>query len=448
MRATTERTGLILLILTLMGFGLRLAATQIFTGGLDLPLGDNDSSSLGSDETDYTAVARNVLAGRGYSNSHGPTSQRTPGLPLLIGIVFEIFGDRVVPLRMTMCLIGAMIVPAIYLLGRALLGVRAGLLAALVGAVFPSWVYASGSVMTDVPASVLVCIIAWLLIRTWQRDSLWLAAAAGLLAGFTTLVRPTAIVFFGTGLVWLLISMKNWPRRLSAALVLVAAFGAIISPWSVRNYYAQGRLVLISSKGGGELWKSTNPYATGINSLDAFEDERIFFAESLPEIERSLIYKEAALKFMREHPRRVLELAGIKFVQFWKVWSPRVSLAPNLATLASFGPVLVLFLIGAVRYGWQRGPDMLLVLMIAGLTALHMLFTSTIRYRVPIEPLCIILALKALGLWFESRRRDGEGDRPARVKLGAGRQPLILRSCASEAADRNPQSEIRTEFKC
>jgi hypothetical protein len=111
------------------------------------------------------------------------------------------------------------------------------------------------------------------------------------------------------------------------------------------------------------------------------------------------------LKFIRENPARFLELAGIKFVQFWKIWSPRVGLLPNLITLLCFGPVLVLFVVGIFKSGLRPGPELLVLLVIVALTALHMVFTSTVRYRVPIEPLCLILAIMVLAPLFEWRPR-------------------------------------------
>jgi 4-amino-4-deoxy-L-arabinose transferase-like glycosyltransferase len=382
--------------LTLLGFALRVGFTQMFDGGLTRPYTE--------DEPTYVNVARHVLAGEGYVRLNGPTSMRTPGLPLIAGTVIAICGDNVVCMRLTMCFIGALIVPAIFLAGRAVVNERIGLLAAMIGAVYPPWLYQSGAVLTDVPAAVLGCLVVWLLVRSWKEDSLPLVAGAGVLVGFTTLVRPTAIAFFVAAFVWLLIVMRTWRRGLSAALVMVVGFSVLIAPWCVRNYYAHGRFVFISSKSGSELWKSTNPYATGINSLDAFEDKRIFFLDenSVNEADADRIYKAAAVKFIRENPGRFVELAGIKFVQLWKVWSPRVGLLPNLVTLLCFGPVLVLFLVGIFKFALRPGPELLLLLVIAGFTALHMVFTSMVRYRLPIEPLCLILALQVL-VWFLER---------------------------------------------
>jgi len=368
--------------------------TQMFDGGLARPYAE--------DEPTYVNVARSVLAGHGYARPNGPTSMRTPGLPLVAGVVMATCGDSVVCMRLTMCLIGALIVPAIYLAGRVIVNVRTGLLAAVVGAGYPPWLHESGAVLTDVPAAVLGCLVVWLLVRAWKADSLLLVAGAGLLAGFTTLVRPTAIAFFGAAFVWLLIVMRTWRRGLSAALVLLAGFSLLIAPWCVRNFYAHGRFVFISAKSGSELWKSTNPYATGINALDKFEDNRIFFVDdSVSEAEADQIYKAAALKFIRENPGRFFELAGIKFVQFWKVWSPRVTMLPNLVTLCCFGPVLILFLVGSFKFALRPGPELLLLMIIVALTALHMVFTSMVRYRLPIEPLCLILALEVLAPHLE-----------------------------------------------
>jgi 4-amino-4-deoxy-L-arabinose transferase-like glycosyltransferase len=391
-----RRLWLILALLTLLGFGLRVAFTEMFDGGLARPYAD--------DEPTYVNVARRVLAGEGYVRPNGPTSMRTPGLPLLAGMVIATCGDSVVCMRLTMCFIGALIVPAIFLAGRAVVNVQIGFLAALVGAVYPPWVYASGAVLTDVPAAVLGCLVVYLVVRAWKEDSLPLAVGAGVLAAFTTLVRPTAMAFFGAAFVWMLISMKTWRRGLSAALALLAGFSLLIAPWCVRNYYAHGRFVFISSKSGSELWKSTNPYATGVNALDQFEDTRIFFLDdSVSEADQDRIYKAAAFKFIRENPGRFLELAGIKFVQFWKVWSPRVTLLPNLVSLFCFGPVLALFLVGIFKFALRPGPELLLLIIIVALTALHMVFTSEVRYRLPIEPLCLILALQVLAPFLKGR---------------------------------------------
>jgi 4-amino-4-deoxy-L-arabinose transferase-like glycosyltransferase len=401
---------LLLVLLTLLAFGVRVAVNEL-RGGLGQPY-------IG-DEGDYVSVARNVLAGHGYVGPHGPTSMRTPGLPFLMGTVMALWGEKIALLRLTMALVNALIVPAIYLLGRELMGVRAGLLAALVAVAFPAWAYDGAMIYTDLPTSALACVLAYLVIRAWKRDSLWLAAAAGLLAGGLSLVRPTGVAFVGAAVLWLLLCMRNWRRRLGASLVLVGAFGLVIAPWCVRNYYAHGRFVFLSARTGSDLWHSNNPYAIGIAGLDLdnYEDPRVFFAPAtLPEAEDDRIYKAAAFKFMKEHPRRVAELMGIKFIQFWKVWSPRVSLAPNVVMLLSFGPVLVCFLIAAGREGWRRGPALLLVLMIGALTALHMVFIANVRYRLAIEPLCVVLALYGvLPYWDRFKaatalRREGATD--------------------------------------
>src|SRR5262249_17945590 len=151
-----------------------------------------------------------------------------------------------------------------------------------------------------------------------------------------------------------------------------------------------------------------------------FEDKRIFFLDenSVSEADADRIYKAAAVKFIRENPSRFVELAGIKFVQLWKVWSPRVGLLPNLVTLLCFGPVLVLFLVGIFKFALRPGPELLLLLVIAGFTALHMVFTSMVRYRLPIEPLCLILALQVLVWFLERRPATASAPRMATQPLG------------------------------
>ena len=90
-----QRICLILAMLTLLGFGLRLGFTQMVDGGLARPYTE--------DEPTYVNVAKRVLAGEGYTRANGPTSMRTPGLPLVAGTVLAICGDNVVCMRLTMC---------------------------------------------------------------------------------------------------------------------------------------------------------------------------------------------------------------------------------------------------------------------------------------------------------------------------------------------------------
>src|SRR5205085_2810445 len=96
--------------------------------------------------------------------------------------------------------------------------------------------------------------------------------------------------------------------------------------------------------------------------------------------------RDAAIAWMANHPGRALQLAGIKFLRMWNV-------VPNAnefqsttlrAVLAlTYGPVLLLALLGAWKFAFRGWPYLLLVLPALYFTLLHVIFVSSICYRQP-----------------------------------------------------------------
>lgn len=212
------------------------------------------------------------------------------------------------------------------------------------------------------------------------------------------MIRSVCLIY-GPGLaLWLVLLMPTWKKRAAALLVLIVPFVCILLPWTIRNTRVHGRFVLLSTQGGSELYKGNNPDATGILAEDHHHFDEVlserYPSEKFPdEAVRSDLFQAEAVKFIRNNPQRFAELCWIRFGQFWKLYSPRVPLSNSLVVIASFGIALPFFLIQAIRVGWQRGAEMLLMLVILSQTALHMVFTSIVRYRLLIEPLVVVLAI-------------------------------------------------------
>ena len=388
------------------GFALRLIGTEVMADGLNRP--------YANDEVSYASLATSLAEGRGYVNEDGtPHSYRPPGVPLLVSLAFRITEPRILAARVFMCALGTLLIPVCYLLGASLGGARVGLVSAVVAAVFPHWVYFSGQVLTDLTAATLVGLAAWMLIEGWRRESLPWFAAAGIAWGLGALTRPSCLAFGPAIVLWVLVVMPNWRRSLLAAIVTCCALAAVTAPWAVRNALVLDRFALASSlggRGGLTLWIGNNPNATGILVKDrAYLREtgsKLFPAEDYPHpLDRANAYNADAVKFIRENPGRFTRLCAVKFVQLWKVYSPRVPLVQSLATIASFGVALPFFLIQAVRRGWRRSPELLMLLLIASQTALHMVFTANMRYRIPIEPLVLVMAAAGFFWSFDRLRK-------------------------------------------
>jgi 4-amino-4-deoxy-L-arabinose transferase-like glycosyltransferase len=390
-------------VLICIGFILRIAAAEIFTVGLN--------GGYQGDEEQYMSLATHIVQGLGFTNKNGiPISTPPPGLPLLLAMPISIAGPKVAVIRIFMAVVGSLLIPACYLLGRSLTGSqKVGWIAAVIAVFFPTWMIYSSSSHSDIPATVLVTLIVWMLVEGYRRHSLLWIAGAGILWGTATLMRAGCLAYAPGIILWLLLIMPDWKMRLAAVVAALVPCACILAPWSMRNMQVYGTFVLISTYGGSELYRANNPEATGIDYLDRpFEimSQRYPEGQYPNEAVRNQLLQADAVKFIRENPQRFAQLCFIRFIQFWKLYSPRIPLSNSLAVIASFGVALPFFLMQVVRLGWRREPEMLFLFIILCQTGLHMVFSSTARYRIPIEPLVILMAITGFRWIFGRFRYD------------------------------------------
>jgi hypothetical protein len=223
------------------------------------------------------------------------------------------------------------------------------------------------------------------------------------------LMRAESLSYAPAIILWLLIVVRGWRRRLGAVAAVAITAACILAPWTIRNTRVHGMFVLISTQGGYELYKSNNPDATGILSFDHphFIEvlDRRHSREKYPsEAARAQLFQADAVRFILENPYRFAELCFIRFIQFWKLYSPRVPLINSLAVIASLGLALPFFFIQVIRRGWRPGPEMLLLLVILCHTAVHVIYISIVRYRIPIEPMIVVMAIQGFYWALEQKR--------------------------------------------
>jgi 4-amino-4-deoxy-L-arabinose transferase-like glycosyltransferase len=324
-----------------------------------------------------------------------------------MAVPIGLMGSNIISIRLFMCFIESLLIAALYLLGRSTTGSpKLGLIAGAIAIVFPTWIVPSGSVMTDIPAAILVTLITWMLIEAHRRRSLSYIAGAGVLWGAVTLMRAGSLTYAPGIVLWLLLVMDDWKRRVAAIVAVTVPFVCMVAPWIIRNVEVHGRWVF-STQGGIQLYISNNPETTGILAIDQtrVDSTRAESYRNASEAVRDGLFQAEALAFIREHPSRFVELCFTHFVEFWKLYSPRVPLLNSLVVIASFGVALPFFLIQMIRRGWRRGPEMLFLLLILCHTALYTVYGSILRYRIPIEPLIIVMAITGYCWSFGHFRR-------------------------------------------
>lgn len=371
-------------ILLVIGFAIRLAACEHVLANSLLKFPDTEL---------YQAYAERIFAGEEYSVG-GDAAQRTPGYPAFLAVCWRILGrsDRAV----LWCQAGCSTLTC-WFVWRLTECVRPDSTltanAALALAVFdPFSVVSAATQLSECVFTTLAIAslyLSWRAYGTKSGNSVARLFAAGLLAGFAVLVRPSVLPLAGIAAIVPLIYVSRLTRRggIAFAVGLVLA----ISPWIVRNAQRYEAFIPTTLNVGESLYDGLNPNATGASSMEFAARPEI---RQMPEVARDGHWRTEAVDFAMSNPRRVLELAAIKIVRFWSPW-PNEGRFRSLAIDLATGTASTVTYLLAVAGCWRlRNRPLLLAVLLAPAVyfcGLHAIFVSSVRYRTPILPLLDVL---------------------------------------------------------
>ncbi len=317
---------------------------------------------------------------------------RTPGYPLFLAACQAVFGPQAaIGARLVQGLLGAACVPLVYALTRAVrpaVPASVAVVAAGLAAVEPYWAGTSALLLSEAVFVPLMLIMLWGMAATWPgrgaplpRNGWPVAIAAGLAAGSAVLVKPS---WFLAPLAGCAIACLS-PRNVRGAAGVLLGMALVLAPWAIRNERAVGKPVITALWGGASLYDGLNPSADGSSDMRFLADPRF---RSLGEIEQDRALRDVALAFARENPLRVARLALVKAGRFWSPWPNAAEFRASWSNLASAAVTLPLFgLLIAGAWVVRRDPRALGLLAgpLLYFLALHVVFVSSIRYRIPAQ---------------------------------------------------------------
>jgi 4-amino-4-deoxy-L-arabinose transferase-like glycosyltransferase len=439
------------------------------------------------DASAYAAIAANLDQGHGFTAGSGatqPSSNYSPGLPLLAAGVYKVTGgvhERLA--RLLLAAIGALSVLFAYLIGRRLSGPAAGLIGALAVAIYPALLEYQGMLMSEPLAATLLS--GAVLAMFWadgarQGDPAWgrseeegLRAGRcvrsrppspdhphvrwllpGILLGALAMVRPEYLgVAFLLGAVVLVRGLGvNWRASLARAAILMAGIIVVVAPWTIRNAEALGRFVPISTGGGQVLFAGTylpsdgNPEQVGEEvvgrhpGLFAPADARRLRLEQIlarlaaaryPNLESdqalSRMGKQQLWDDISEEP---LEYAGFVAAKVGRIWShgPRSVMREPLWEALHWA-LLAFGLLGLGLLAWRRRWEALVIgTVFLAITAISALLVASPRRVLVMVPLLAALAgVGATWLWARSSQLDRRASRRGPPPAGAPRPDSLTR---------------------
>lgn len=355
-----------------------------------------------SDHAVYEQHALSMLQGNGY----GSSAYFPPGMAFLIYGIYAVFGRSIIAVQLANALVGGLLTWLTYDVGKRVVSAPAARLAGLMAAFFPSLVIYS---ITFGYGPLLCCAIfgcASLFLRRGKcADHPWRhVALIGALIGVASLLKPICLLLpavFG-------LSYLRWgaplTRSLRNVLVMTLFMGAVITPWTVRNYLVLGAFVPGTTTGGINLWLANNPQATGLPT------DYPPFALGTTEIERDRWSARMAVRYVLDHPHRFAALQLPKAAYMWGTSSTSLAAIPDgfshpaaeRAVKAVINTAWVFicffFIVAICRDGLCKSTIAFwpVVCLLAYVWGVHLFFVVQSRYHLAIIPVLFIGAAAAI----------------------------------------------------
>lgn len=389
----------------------------------------------------FGRIAHRIAQGAGFSQGHGPTMRRAPLYPYIGGALLALSGrdapgaTQVVmyrPIVAANCIFFGATCVVVWRLSTRLFGPRPGLLAAALCPWVPQCLRYVGMTEVETLMGLCVALLAATGVSLADRPSARTGAWFGVTAAAATLSKPIVLLY---PFAFLAVAAWRWKvgRRLRqgalAGSIALASFGAVLAPWSVRNWAVTGgEFKGISSNGPGEFLRGyvnaqpkyyllrqdfggTGPGEKWDPEANTFEERLLkpygvpFYwavlgsdetspphpavSDAILEVEKDRVETMEAKRRVLRHPLAFLGKFAVQLFTFWYVVETRKKSA-IVGVLAAV--VLVLATLGVVRARRQGETVWPVVAVILYFNVIYAVFLAFARYSMPLFPTLVVLA--------------------------------------------------------
>ncbi|MBN1211200.1 MAG: glycosyltransferase family 39 protein [candidate division Zixibacteria bacterium] len=352
---------------------------------------------------------------------------RAPLYPYFLAGLFKITGSSLYWSRFAQAVLGSLLPLLLYLFGLMIFNRKVAFWTAALAVFYPTFLYYDTSLLITSLMVLLTLILVWQLYRTQARPQTLNFIITGVLLGLTGLARPNILLLGPALFIWVWLVLKETGPLKKALLhyiiIGVAAF-IIILPVTVRNYIVSGDPVLIAWQGGFNFYLGNNRQASGWSATVPGIDysweggywDAIVIAENdlkrtLKRSEVSDYWYDRAFDEIFDDPAAFLSLAFKKLRLFFNGYE--IPNNQNLYFTREFVPILkplmfdkiiyfpyglvaplALLGLGLTLQNWRK--YLLIYLVLGSYLISLMLFFVCARFRQPVLPLMLLLAVFAI----------------------------------------------------
>lgn len=365
-----------------------------------------------ADTVFYYGSALSLAEGEGYKNPWNgeDTNLYPPGYPLVLALALTVFGQNLIVGKLLNAVLGAATALFVYIFATRVSNRRVGIVAGTITAIFPTQVFFSTVLLTEVLFTTLTTAFV-LLVMIWtaeRRPSTWQLLTLGLLAGFMSLVRAEAVLLILAVAVLWKFFLPSWRQLVRNLAIFVLGVALLVTPWAIRNYVTLGEFE----------WRARGPGGFGAGLSPDFDEQLLlrFFQIDPPsfgELSRHYLTHpwDAGTVTIRKFARLYSnDTYAVGWIQGNHVQPPLSSVeVSRWSTLADsyYFTIGVLAVPGVLAWLIIQDRRRALVLwFLASWSLVYLPFIPSARYHFPVIPmLAVFAAFVLVSVWDTSTSR-------------------------------------------
>lgn len=349
---------------------------------------------------EYGEIAKNIIHGNGYSLFYMENSKlqhhfkedvqpansayMPPGYVYFLLPLLQIndIAVRNALIYIFHILFASIVIYLVYLLTKKIFNERTAIIAAIISALLPEFIYA---VLSFSPTVTYHLLVLSLLIFLNSKEAKFHYLYIAFLIALTIYFRSEFILFF---LMVELFFLFQKQYRFSAKIFFIVLI--LILPWSIRNYFVFEKVVPLTTSFGLNLFRGNNAEGIGSWGDDETEAKINLLGMDNLELEVNKIYQDKAVSFIEENPGQIIKNAIVKLYYFW-VYYPNDQRSTHPVYLFPSIFLLLFFIYGiVVSFSWNKHAVIYMFFIFSSLVVV--IFFPMARYqtmmKIAIIPFC------------------------------------------------------------
>lgn len=292
----------------------------LFSFAIKIILAFTVREEIRSDSLDYYQLAQSIEKTGEYTFEGQTTARNIPGYPFFIAMIFKVFGDNILYVKLIQSIIEIFTCLFFFLLCLKFFDIKYSLITLAIFAFFPSNVLYSQTILSEPLFNFFEILLLYLCLRNKTLNTSKIILL-GLLWGCAIMIRSSfalsifivpLFIFFHQRKLFEGYVKNRLNKSIKYSFFFLIGIFIVVFPWMLRNKIELGGFTL-ATQAGFTFWGGSNPNATGTWYYQIEESNPLF--NEPDEIKKDREFFRQGIDYAIHNPHKFL-IVGIKKIGY------------------------------------------------------------------------------------------------------------------------------------